>query len=268
MMKKLFTKRSSGVLQGNTPACKRTFTLIELLVVIAIIAILAAMLLPALSASRVSAKTAGCLGNLRQIALGSTAYADVNEGWIASSTLDGSAGKGWFVQLFKVMYPEGPSTGYSSNQKLYAAFSCPMEAVPFSSTTSKGFKFTHYAHNKFGFGYQSNYLEGTSTKTKRPARNMSRLLDPSRAIFVADTSNTNVPDINTYSVKGLAFRHGGDISYTLVDSTQYQYNGNAVNMNYIDGHAETVSRTLIYDIADNNEIFREGVDYLDRKEVK
>ena len=252
----------------KSPAGKVQFTLIELLVVIAIIAILAAMLLPALTAARISAKTSGCLSNLRQIALGSAAYADVNEGWIISSTLDGSAGKGWFVQLFKVMYPEAPSTGYSSNQKLYAAFSCPMESAPFSGTTSKGFKYTHFAHNYYGFGYQCNWTEGTSTKTKHKARNMSELLDPSRAIFAADTSNTNVPNINSYGVKGLAYRHGGDLTCTVVDGTQYQYNGNAVNMNYIDGHAETVNKSLIDSIADTTKIFREGVDYLDHKKVQ
>jgi prepilin-type N-terminal cleavage/methylation domain-containing protein len=140
----------------KSSAGKVQFTLIELLVVIAIIAILAAMLLPALSASRMSAKTAGCLANLKQIALGSAMYADANGGWIISTTKDGSAGNTWYRALYGMMYPEETNHGYSQNQKLYAAFSCPMEATPFSGTTTEGFKFTHFAHNMFGFGFKCN----------------------------------------------------------------------------------------------------------------
>jgi len=58
------------------PVAFSAFTLIELLVVIAIIAVLASLLLPALSQAKAKAQGIGCLGNLKQMTLAWTMYAD------------------------------------------------------------------------------------------------------------------------------------------------------------------------------------------------
>lgn len=67
---------------------KKIFTLIELLVVIAIIAILAALLLPALNKAKESARTIGCVGNMRNHAVGYGSYAADFKGYFPIAGYD------------------------------------------------------------------------------------------------------------------------------------------------------------------------------------
>lgn len=55
--------------------CRHAFTLVELLVVIAVMALLMGILIPVLGKARLRANEAVCAGNLRQISVALTAYA-------------------------------------------------------------------------------------------------------------------------------------------------------------------------------------------------
>ncbi len=61
---------------------RKGFTLIELLVVISIVAMLIALLMPALSKAREAARDVACKSNLRQVGIGSWAYAADNRGLV------------------------------------------------------------------------------------------------------------------------------------------------------------------------------------------
>ena len=77
------------------------FTLIELLVVITIIAVLAAMLMPAIRMIRESANKMVCASNLRQLGIGSTLYANDNEGMVPP-TQDPSGAAGEFTFFARI----------------------------------------------------------------------------------------------------------------------------------------------------------------------
>lgn len=61
------------------------FTLVELLVVIAIIAILASLLLTSLNKSKEKAISLTCIGNIKQLTIAWTLYADDNGDWLVNN---------------------------------------------------------------------------------------------------------------------------------------------------------------------------------------
>lgn len=70
------SKSANSLTAPNHNFTRHAFTLVELLVVIGVIGILAALLLPTLASSKVKARQANCISNMRQIGLAIRMYAD------------------------------------------------------------------------------------------------------------------------------------------------------------------------------------------------
>jgi prepilin-type N-terminal cleavage/methylation domain-containing protein len=131
-----------GLTQG-VKAHYSAFTLIELLVVIAIIAILAAILMPVLQKAQGRARTAQCLSNKKQMAMGWVMYSGDNNDWLMPNA-DETVDTNYNVWVKGVMTwnmggahgPDDTNTEYLSDSllgtvasKVVGIFKCPEDTL-------------------------------------------------------------------------------------------------------------------------------------------
>ncbi|EIP97188.1 prepilin-type N-terminal cleavage/methylation domain-containing protein [Opitutaceae bacterium TAV1] len=197
---------------------RSAFTLIELLTVIAIIGILAAIIIPTVGKVRDTARSAQCLGNLRQIGAAARLYIEDN--------------KGMTPPLSWEFYPELWPYAYNPAQKddVRTAISSAGTSRPGAPLTGTIFECPKVNNDKSpevttirSYGVNDQLAPGAANKSTKGI-NINLITTPSLAAFFGDVKNSSA----------------------LRPAPGRYYNGrhnDKMNVVFVDGHAAAVTLT-------------------------
>lgn len=235
---------------------KRGFTLIELLVVIAIIGILASMLGGSLSAARESARRTYCAGNLRQLYLANTMYADDNGCYVAAAPdmMTGTNKERWHGikgasgQYDGARSPLAPYLGASGKVR-----QCPSFRDYRADRGNNAFEASAggYGYNDVGVGTRI-YLLGYRSEAWQTGMPRAAIKNPSETVMFADAALAQPYGGNPDYLIEYSFAHAyhwvykaGQESKQRVQypSLHFRHNGKA-NAVWCDGHVSAERMTV------------------------
>ena len=217
-------------------ANKTGFTLIELLVVVSIIALLIAILMPALGAAREASRTAVCLSNTKQMALATVAYATENDmdlptvGFSHGSAVHAEQGS-WFFLL----------EPYVDGKLLYRCPSDESEAWNVADSNGR-LRRVSYASSYMLTGFIAGKYESYN--------NLDRLPRPSLTVFSGELAEESVSGFATadHVHPETWFAAPATLDNIIREQLEVEQHHGKSNFVYLDGHAETLTRTDTFDL--------------------
>jgi general secretion pathway protein G len=221
------------------------FTLVELLVVIGIIAILVALLMPAMARAREAARTVACASNIRQIGIGTIAYANRNNGFLPvpvegvnlmggrpESAIWGTDEQGIhdFSQGTLIADLGGPSVAEE-------LFKCPSDEEPRLLSS-----FYQTAHRRnFSYVFNGQIVDSYSAAHGFKSKRISQIRCPSHKILLFE--NGDSPGINCSPV---GYNPAAYVGPRLYIGLRHHDRSNVF---YADGHVDLFDSLTLKDDA-------------------